>query len=207
MPPIISLMAEISLAGTGAFSLVLIFLHFLKPENDASWRMISEYEIGRWGWLMRLAFFSWSLGVFGLAAALSQHISAIADALLAIIAVSILGAGIFVTDPITTPNESQNRASKLHTLFGGITIIGTPFVATAVDGSLSGSPLVASIQPYLVWLTLMVWLGFLAFVSAMAYFIGTKKIPLGPQAKIGWSNRFMVATYVAWLMIVALAIR
>jgi hypothetical protein len=203
---LISTTAEISLGGTAAFSLFLITLHFLKPENDASWRMISEYEIGRHGWLMRLAFFCWSLGVFGLAAALSPYISTIADTLLAIIAVSILGAGIFVTDPITTPNELQSRASKLHTLFGMITIIGTPFVASAVDWSLSGSPLIASIQPYLLWLTLMVWVGFLAFVSTMAYFIGTKKIPLGPQAKIGWPNRFMVFTYVVWLIVVTSAI-
>lgn len=51
--------------------------------------------------------------------------------------------------------------------------------------------------------TLVVWLGFLAFVSVMVYF-GTKKIPLGPQAKIGWPNRFMVFTYIAWLMLIAL---
>jgi hypothetical protein len=32
--------------------------HFLKPEFDPSWRMVSEYAIGRWGWVMQLAFFS-----------------------------------------------------------------------------------------------------------------------------------------------------
>lgn len=196
---------EIALAGAAAFSALLILLHFLKPENDPSWRMISEYQIGRYGWLMRLAFFCWSLGVFGLVVALWQYIPTIPDALLAIIAASILDAGIFVTEPITTPNELQSRSSKLHTLFGAITIIGTPFIVTAVDWSLNGDPLISSIQPYLLWLTLMVWIGFLAFASAMIYF-GTKKIPLGPQAKIGWPNRFMVVTYIAWLVIVAATI-
>jgi hypothetical protein len=198
----ISVAAELSLAGAAAFSLLLILLHFLKPENDPSWRMISEYQIGRYGWLMQLAFFCWSIGVFALAAVLSQHIFAIADIFLFVIAASIFGAGIFVTNPITTPNELQNRASKLHTLFGAITIIGTPFVVTAIDWSLGGSPLVASIQPYLILLTLIVWLGFLMFVLAMVYY-GSKKIPLGPHAKIGWPNRFMVFTYIVWLVVIA----
>jgi hypothetical protein len=188
----------VALLGAVAFSLLLILLHFLKPENDPSWRMISEYQIGRYGWLMRLAFFCWSLGIFGLTVALWQYVSPIADILLAVIAASILGAGIFVTEPITTPAELQNGASKFHTLFGTITIISTPFVVTFVDWSLSGNSL-------FFYLTLMVWLGFLTFAFAMLYY-GSKKISLGPQAKIGWPNRFMVFTYVAWLIVMAMAL-
>jgi hypothetical protein len=185
----------VALVGAVAFSIFLIALHLLKPENDPSWRMISEYQIGRYGWLMRLAFFCWSLGVFGLAAALWQHASAIADVSLAVIAASIFGAGIFVTEPITTPNDLQSRASKFHTLFGVTTIIGTPLVVTAIDWSLGGNPL-------FLWLTLVVWLGFLTFALAIVYH-GSKEISLGPQTKIGWPNRFMVFTYVAWLIVVA----
>jgi hypothetical protein len=33
------------------FLAILFLLHFLKPELDPSWRMISEYEIGRYGWM------------------------------------------------------------------------------------------------------------------------------------------------------------
>ena len=42
---------------TAIFLGLLALLHFLKPELDPAWRMISEYEIGRFGWMMRLAFF------------------------------------------------------------------------------------------------------------------------------------------------------
>jgi len=31
------------------FLTILFLLHFLKPELDPAWRMISEYEIGRLG--------------------------------------------------------------------------------------------------------------------------------------------------------------
>ena len=48
---------------SAAFLALLALLHFLEPDFDPSWRMISEYELGRYGWLMRLAL---TLGIFAL---------------------------------------------------------------------------------------------------------------------------------------------
>jgi Protein of unknown function (DUF998) len=198
--------ADLALAGAVVFSVLLVLLHFLKPENDPSWRMISEYEIGRHGWLMRLAFFSWSIGFFGLVMALWQQVSLLAELLLAIVAIGLIGAGLFAADPITTARGSQTRAAKLHSLFGALTIVVIPITATAVDWSLRTNQLAASIQEYLPWMSLMVWFGLLVMMSAFVFF-GARKIPLGPQAHIGWPNRFMVLTYVGWLMLIAVGIR
>jgi len=198
--------ADVGLAGALAFSILLVLLHFLKPENDPSWRMISEYEIGRYGWLMRLAFFCWSIGFFGLAVALWQQASMLAEGLLAIVAIGLVGAGIFAADPITTLRDAQTRAGKLHALFGAITVLGIPITATVVDWGLSSNQLAVPTQRYLPWMSLMVWLGLLAMILAFAFF-GAKKIPLGPQAHIGWPNRFMVFTYVAWLISITDALR
>src|SRR5215813_11922894 len=133
--------ADVGLAGALAFSILLVLLHFLKPENDPSWRMISEYEIGRYGWLMRLAFFCWSIGFLGLAVALWQQASMLAEGLLAIVAIGLVGAGIFAADPITTLRDAQTRAGKLHALFGAITVLGIPITATVVDWGLSSNQL------------------------------------------------------------------
>lgn len=189
--------AEVALISVSVFSILLITFHFLKPENDPSWRMISEYEIGRWGWLMRIAFFFWSVSCFALVVALFHHVSVIGEILLAIVAIGPLGAAFFATDPITTPEESQSTTSRLHTLFGAIFILGLPVAATVVDWSLGGSFLLAS---------LVVWLGLVVMVSALSR-VGAKKIPFGPQAQIGWPNRFMVLTYVVWIIVVAAAIK
>jgi hypothetical protein len=198
--------ADVALAGAVAFSIVLVLLHFLKPENAPSWRMISEYEIGRHGWLMRLAFFCWSIGFLGLAVALWQQASLLAEVLLAIVAISLVGAGVFAADPITTPRGSQTRAGKLHSLFGVLAVLGIPIAATAVDLSLRANPLAASIQEHLPYMSLMVWFGLLVMMSAFVFF-GVRRIPLGPQAHIGWPNRFMVLTYVAWLILIAQVLR
>jgi hypothetical protein len=198
--------AGIALIAVGGFALLLVLLHFLKPENDPSWRMISEYEIGRWGWLMRLAFFCWSVSYFALAVALWHQVLFVDEVLLFVIAVGALGAAVFAPDPITTPQGSRTRANELHALSGVLVIFGLPITATIIDWNVGGNPLVASIQPYLPWMSVVVWLGFGVFAGAMVFF-GAKKIPLGPQAKIGWPNRFMVFTYVAWLILIALAVK
>jgi Protein of unknown function (DUF998) len=48
--------ARITFWAAALFLVLLAVLHILKPEYDPSWRMISEYEIGRFGWVMQLAF-------------------------------------------------------------------------------------------------------------------------------------------------------
>ena len=42
---------------------LIVILHVLKPEYDPSWRMISEYSLGRHGWVMRLAFLTMAVAL------------------------------------------------------------------------------------------------------------------------------------------------
>ena len=62
--------ARVCSAGVLTFLVLLALLHFLKPELDPSWRMISEYEIGEYGWVMTLAFLALSVSYAALFAAL-----------------------------------------------------------------------------------------------------------------------------------------
>jgi hypothetical protein len=104
-------------------------------------------------------------------------VSLLAEVLLAIVALSLVGSGIFAADPITTPRGSQTRAGKLHSLFGVLAVLGIPIAATAVDLSLRGNPLAASIQEHLPYMSLMVWFGLLVMMSAFVFF-GVRRIPV-----------------------------
>ena len=64
------LAAWTAIAASGVALALLLSLHVLSPEFSPAWRMISEYEIGRHGWLIRAAVFCWSIGFFGLAVVL-----------------------------------------------------------------------------------------------------------------------------------------
>jgi len=50
--------AQISFLSATSFLVLLAALHFIKPEIDPSWRFISVYEIGNYGWIMSIAFLS-----------------------------------------------------------------------------------------------------------------------------------------------------
>jgi len=46
--------AWVAFASTGAFVVLLLLLHLVRSDLDPSWHFISEYEIGKYGWLMQL---------------------------------------------------------------------------------------------------------------------------------------------------------
>ena len=114
------------------FLFLLVLLHFLKPELDPSWRMISEYEIGKYGFLMRIAFGFLSLSCFSLTVVIWNQVSVIADIILVIVSYGPLRAAIFTTNSITTPIILMSKVGKLHTIFGVIFIFGFPIAKTTV---------------------------------------------------------------------------
>ena len=62
--------ARMTIVLAATFLDILFVLHFLEPAFDPSWRMISEYELGRYGWMMTLTFFCWGGSVLALLATL-----------------------------------------------------------------------------------------------------------------------------------------
>jgi hypothetical protein len=59
----------VSLGLVVGFLVILGALHLLEPELDPSWRWISEYELGHFGWMMSLALFLWGGSPLSLAVA------------------------------------------------------------------------------------------------------------------------------------------
>src|SRR5215475_13436334 len=92
------------------FLVLLAVLHIIKPEYDPSWRMISEYEIGRFGWTMQLAFMSLAIAsVCAIAAVWSQAksiIGYIGFVMLFIAATGMIIGAIYPSDPITTDPDA-----------------------------------------------------------------------------------------------------
>jgi len=98
--------ARTTLAAAGVFFILLTALHFIEPEFDPSNRLISEYELGRYGWIMSLAFFSLGVGVLAMLAS-TWNFSRRRRGLIGrwwflAISVALFGAGIFY--PYIPPN-------------------------------------------------------------------------------------------------------
>jgi hypothetical protein len=196
---------RLAFVGAAAFLALLALLHVLEPEFNPSWRLISEYEIGNCGWMMRLAFFSLGLSCLALPVAVRRYAGTldgrIGLVLLAFVAAGLIGAGVFVTDPITAPTNALTTSGNLHNLCALVVIPGFLIAVTLIERGLPRNEDWASMRRWLPWATALVWLGFLAFVVSIFIFMPSRS-GFGPDVLVGWPNRFMMITYPAWLMIV-----
>ena len=191
----------ISLITVTLFVLLLTILHFIEPEFEPTKHLISEYELGKFGWLMSLAFFSLAIGVFSTVLSTWSYIktkgSFIGRWFFIIISIALVGAGIFY--PYVVPNT----ASKIHTLCGVTVIFIFPIAALLYNKGLKRNQSWIDSKKTTSIATWIVWIGFLGFFGSLIIFhpeSGSDKTGL----IVGLQNRFMMFTYSLWLFIIAL---
>lgn len=96
--------AVVTIAGICIFvSIMFVAFLFIQPELDPVKRFGSEYVVGRNGWLMRIAFYSFATGLAGFVIAMARSFdteirSVLAMLLFSIGSVGILFSGIFDTE-------------------------------------------------------------------------------------------------------------
>ena len=187
--------AQLSFASAAAFVILLALLHVLRPDLDPSWRFISEYEIGRYGWLMRAAFFCLSLSVLALCFAIAVDARGVSGRLgLALLLLAAFGmglAGVFAPDPV----------NKLHEV--GAVLDHLPFAALLVSWSLSRNPNWLPARRTLRWTAALPLLGLVIFVVSMGVMLPRNGGRPGPDVLVGWPNRIMILAHCLWLMPVA----
>jgi Protein of unknown function (DUF998) len=198
--------ARLSIAGASLFLVLLALLHFLKPEFDPSWRMISEYEIGRFGWLMTLAFLSVALSSVSLFVAIRSQVHTRAGKIgLVILLISALGmtmGGIFTSDPMTATKDQLTMHGNLHGVGGLLGIPTFPIAAMLITFSLLRNRAWASAPKALVWTAHFTWLSLGLFIGTTAILLSLRG-GFGPDVPIGWPNRLLMVAYCAWLITVA----
>ena len=190
------------------FLAILLLLHFLKPELDPSWRMISEYEIGRFGWMMRLAFFSWGASLAAALMAIWPFLQPISGTIsrwwFVLIVLALFGAGIFKTDPIT--DQTSSWVNNIHKICGTVVILTFPIAATLGVYSLHQNSSWSAYKGLLILGTTLVWIGMIIYFASIINARikdPTAGEPGGPPIYMGWPNRFNVLTYIVWIVIIA----
>lgn len=196
--------AHLALILTAAFPILVTALHLLEPDLDPSWRLISEYALGPFGWVMALAFLCLAGGCLALVMATRSSTPTIAghvgQTLLVIVGLGLTMAAIFTTDPITTTTATPS--GNLHNAAAALVILGFPVAASLISRALKRQPAWASARRRLSWLTLLTWGGLIAFLGSAVVTMASAGT-LGPDALVGWPNRFMMITYALWLLVVA----
>ncbi len=197
--------ARISFWAAAAFVVLLAALHIIEPEFDPSWRVISEYALGQYGWIMVAAFLSLAVSYVALFVAIKSQLRTLAGRIgLGSLLISALGlamAAVFPTDPITTSPEAATTSGTLHTVGGTLGLAMT--VATVlISWKLARDPAWSE-----AWRP-VVWAGGIAVACTVAFIvIAMMVVPsdgtFGPDVLIGWPGRVEIVAYCVWLMVVA----
>jgi len=174
-----------SVAAAVVFLALVGWLHVIKPEMSPSWRFVSEYAIGRHGWVMTLAFFAWAVSCATLAVALQARVSTragrIGRVILFIVSASLVVAGLFDQDPVTSRPEDATTHGLVHAIASMVGIPGIPLAAFLIGGRFWQA----------TWLSLVAMAGYLSFAVPQAG-------GFGPEVLAGWMNRLVVVSYLAW---------
>lgn len=197
--------SRLSLATTTIFIVLLAGLHILKPEIDPSWRFISEYAIGDYGWMMMLAFLSLAVSCLSLLVAIMAQVKTLAGRfgllLLLITSVGMAIAGIFPTDPITTGRDAMTPNGKLHELGAMLDLM--PFAAPLISWSLARhNPGWLSARRALAWTAGLPLLGLIVFMASVTFMLPSDG-NFGPDVLVGWPNRMLILTYCIWMVTIA----
>src|SRR6266487_3723794 len=74
LPEIEVIGALLAMVAAAATLLLLVGLHILSPEFDPSFRMVSEYALGHYGWVLSLMFLAWGISSWALALAIWSQV-------------------------------------------------------------------------------------------------------------------------------------
>jgi len=184
-----------------AFLAILSMLHVLEPGFNPP-HLISEYQLGRFGWLMSLAFFCLGAASLALFAAARQAVRTWPGRFgswgLFIIGVAYFCAGIFPPDP------KWFVGSLLHGLGGLIVIFGSPVVFTLVSKDFIRNETSSALAGLLIYTAALTWLSLASFYGSIVAFDGA---PRSGSSIVGWTNRILITSFVLWLLVAAFHVR
>ena len=196
--------ALVSLAVGGLFTVLLAGLHLAKPELEPTWRFVSEYALGRAGWMMTCAFISLATSLLAAVVATCRHVHTVAGriglVILLVATVGLLIAAGFETDPINTAVDAYTQAGRVHLL--GASLDYSPIGMLLTGWALSRTPRWRSLRrPLMITagISLALMVGFTATLPHDGQF--------GPDSYTGLVGRFLLLSYLGWIGVVGRAVR
>jgi hypothetical protein len=193
-------LARLSLVLVATFLGLLAVLHLLEPEFNCG-HLISEYQLGSYGWVMSLAFCSFGIGAMLLAQVIPPHLSTRSGQLtprgLRLIGVALFAAGLF------PPIPARPVVASVHGVSGLVVILVSPIVFLLASRSLAHEPAWSATSRHLRWATALAWVGLLSFLGSTGVFAGRAAgdPALGLDPAISISNRLMITTYCLWFAV------
>ncbi|MEV4111043.1 DUF998 domain-containing protein [Nonomuraea sp. NPDC049695] len=184
--------ARLSSAAILAYQILLLAAIFIKPEVDPTHKPVSEYAIGRHGWVMVLAFLMAASSYACLLAAVRPLVRGRAGriglAILAVCVIGTIGVGVFVADPVDTPLSDLTTRGTVHAVSGLAALVLLPFAALLITRDLARTAAGAA--------SVLRWAAWLPLSGLVLHWLVSVVVP--PE---GWPPRFLFLTYALWILV------
>ena len=193
-----------------AVLVLLVSLHFLSPEFNPAWRMVSEYANGKYPMILSAMFFLWGAASWALAYTLWPHLQTTAGKV-GLLFLVLAGIGEAMAAVFDINHE-------LHGLSAMIGIPSLSIAAMLISVALVRTESWSIARNSLLWTANLTWVSILLMAIAFAVMMATyaqvggdmsasaevvTTLPEGVIALVGWANRFLIVVYCAWVMTVA----
>ena len=179
-------------------AVALLTLHFLRPDYAPASNFISNYAVGRYGWVMTSWFLAMSCGLLMLAAALYTDglrsvIALLAIFLLVVAAIGLVVSAIYPTDAPGAPSTPTGAIHDMSFLVN----VGSLLIATILlSVSFGMHPAWRSYRRTAWILTSLILAGFVI-----------QFLTLHKGMPYGLANRFFVVVLLAWLFALSFRLR
>ena len=181
--------------------LTVFLLHFIQPDLNPLSRLVSEYALGKQGWVLTVALMSFAVSALALACALAVTSHAIrlhiGVVLLVIWGLCAILAALFHTDPIP-PRGPLSLSGTIHTMAANIGFFSLTGVILACSWHLR------AIFGRSLWTRVITWLALASVVSLILFLIAFVVAVTFGLFVHGLFERLVIAVDLAWLSIVAL---
>ena len=202
--------ARLSIMAAMATLLLLASLHTLSPEFDPSFRMVSEYALGHYGWVLSLMFLAWGISSWALAVAIwSQVKTRVGKVGLWFLVIAGLGEAMASVFDVTHDPG--------HGIAGVLGIGGFPIAAVLLSLSLGRLPSWRGAKSLLLWVANLNWISVVLLGVTLVLMTvqfaqvsgghlpqhAPTHLPAGVLGLDGWADRLIVLSNCLWVCVAA----
>jgi hypothetical protein len=202
--------AQVAAGAAVATILLLASLHVLSPEFAPSWRMVSEYAFGHYGWVLSLMFLSWGISSWAIAVAIWSQVKTKAGKV-GLWFLVVAGIGEAMASIFDVTHDTG------HGIAGLLGVCGFPVAALLLSAGLGHAEAWQDVRKTLLWIANLSWISVVLLVATLALMTmqlsrangghlpqhAPKSLPPGVLALDGWANRLIILSYCLWVFVAA----
>jgi len=198
-------LAYVGLGGVGSFVVAVCLLHWLQPDLAPLDEAVSYYVHGTHGWLLTAGLLGLGFGSLALTAGSANTTgtgSRVGRWFLTVWSAGAILGGIFPADPAGTWDQPPSLAGIIHGNAALVAFVAFPVAANHLSRNFrrdSRSVPFAGVLQVLAWASAVSLFAFMGSLTPVL-------VSPGPPILLGLAERILLAVYVAWLVVVAVAL-